>query len=493
MLTSDYRGIYEEFHTEFHSTNEKFETGFQEVGSSLRGDSAYEVAVDNGFYGTEKEWLESLKGKDGYIPIKGEDYFTEADKEELVDKVFAELPNIEVDATTMIETTYADLKILRDNAGLKAGGYYRITDYVTTTVQEATQSAGHPFDILVRAVSETEIETKASAVLRDGDEYFANNDLSAWELWYSLDNDVNRFAWADEVNGKGVIFRMIDENGNDCPYDYKNIQMQDALNTADETYYYTFDTNGEDLSLDSSQCYDNVIRKYVDGTQRVNRIIFKSANHKEINNNFFDTLCYNNTLEGRCRNLHFERECYGNKFGYGCSTSNFETKFKNNVVGGEVQSINVGKGASNNVFNSCIYYSTFGTYFRNNHVASYTYYSDFGHYVQNMIMGKDAENMQTHFRYLIVEGNNTYFNLVKDDSIAARTYVANITVAQGTSGKSADRLIINIDQASQAYKLTYAKNSSGELKQYCEADKENITVDDVIAALPIYDGGVVEV
>ena len=30
-----------------------------------RGKSAYEVAVDNGFIGTEQEWLESLKGKDG--------------------------------------------------------------------------------------------------------------------------------------------------------------------------------------------------------------------------------------------------------------------------------------------------------------------------------------------------------------------------------------------------------------------------------------------
>lgn len=30
-----------------------------------RGKSAYEVAVDNGFSGTEQEWLESLKGKDG--------------------------------------------------------------------------------------------------------------------------------------------------------------------------------------------------------------------------------------------------------------------------------------------------------------------------------------------------------------------------------------------------------------------------------------------
>lgn len=374
----------------------------------------------------------------------------------------------------VIETSYEKLKELRDTENLKAGYLYHITDYVTTTTQEYTQSAGHSFDIILRAVSKNRLESKATATHHDGDEYFANNDLSAWEVWYSLDNDVTRFAWADEVNGKGVIFRMIDENGNDCPYDFKNIQMQDALNTADETYYYTFDTNGEDLSLDSSQCYDNVIRKYVDGSQRINRIIFITQNYKEINNNFFDVGCYNNTLDGRCRNLRFERECYGNKFGYGCTTSNFETKFRNNIVGGEVQSINVGKGASNNVFNSCVYYSTFGTYFRNNHVASYTYYSDFGHYVQNMIMGKDAENMQTHFRNLIVEGNNTYFNLVKDDSIAAKTYVANITVAQGASGKSADRLMINIDRASQAYKLTYAKNSSGELVRYCEADNGGV-------------------
>ena len=29
------------------------------------GKSAYEIAVDNGFEGSETEWLESLKGKDG--------------------------------------------------------------------------------------------------------------------------------------------------------------------------------------------------------------------------------------------------------------------------------------------------------------------------------------------------------------------------------------------------------------------------------------------
>ena len=34
-------------------------------GSGTAGKSAYEIAVDNGFVGTETEWLESLKGSDG--------------------------------------------------------------------------------------------------------------------------------------------------------------------------------------------------------------------------------------------------------------------------------------------------------------------------------------------------------------------------------------------------------------------------------------------
>ena len=43
------------------------------------GKSAYELAVQNGFEGSETEWLESLHGKDGYTPIKGVDYFDGTD------------------------------------------------------------------------------------------------------------------------------------------------------------------------------------------------------------------------------------------------------------------------------------------------------------------------------------------------------------------------------------------------------------------------------
>lgn len=46
----------------------------------MYGLSAYEVAVKNGFVGTEEEWLESLKGEDG------KDYvITEADYNAIAD------------------------------------------------------------------------------------------------------------------------------------------------------------------------------------------------------------------------------------------------------------------------------------------------------------------------------------------------------------------------------------------------------------------------
>ena len=64
--------------------------------SAQNGKSAYEIACENGFEGTEKEWLESLKGekgeqgeaglngKDGADGKDGQDYIlTEADKAEI--------------------------------------------------------------------------------------------------------------------------------------------------------------------------------------------------------------------------------------------------------------------------------------------------------------------------------------------------------------------------------------------------------------------------
>lgn len=95
---------------------------------------------------------------------------------------------------TMLPVTYSELVTLRDNSQLIPGQQYRITDYVTTTSQTDTISAGHQFDIIVTADSENTLNEKARAIQHEGDIYFADSDLNAWEIWYCLDNDTNRFA-----------------------------------------------------------------------------------------------------------------------------------------------------------------------------------------------------------------------------------------------------------------------------------------------------------
>ena len=55
-------------------------------GGGANGKSAYELAVSEGYEGTLAEWLESLNGDPGPrgpIPIKGVDYFTDAEVEEI--------------------------------------------------------------------------------------------------------------------------------------------------------------------------------------------------------------------------------------------------------------------------------------------------------------------------------------------------------------------------------------------------------------------------
>ena len=143
-----------------------------------------------------------------------------------VDGVFIGNDNV------IAEKTYAQLLALANAGTMIPGQMYRITDYVTTTTQTKTSSAGHAFDLIVTAISGSEIdEAHVVAIQHAGDTYFADNDLAAWEVHYCLQNDTDRFAWADDENGKGVIYRLVDEFGNDCPYDFKNILFERTLCT----------------------------------------------------------------------------------------------------------------------------------------------------------------------------------------------------------------------------------------------------------------------
>lgn len=141
-----------------------------------------------------------------------------------------EIPEIELLECVEWQT----LKTRAKNGELEPGKQYRITDYVTATAQDKTISQKMAFDLIVTADSSTTVNCVARAIQHESprsanarpvaSDYFQDCKLSMWKVWYCLENDTNRFAWADE-NGKGVIFRLIDEFGNDAPYDFKNIQF----------------------------------------------------------------------------------------------------------------------------------------------------------------------------------------------------------------------------------------------------------------------------
>lgn len=104
----------------------------------------------------------------------------------------------DIQSIQIVKISYKELYNLKENANLKSGTFYRITDYECTTTQADSRSANHPFDIIVQALDESTLSENAQAIQHEGDEYFANAKLETWQLKYTIDNDASRFAWAKE-------------------------------------------------------------------------------------------------------------------------------------------------------------------------------------------------------------------------------------------------------------------------------------------------------
>ena len=456
--------------------------------------------------------------------------------------------------------TYAELIALRGSSSLVAGMQYRITDYACTTTQENTQSAGHPFDIIVTADNENTLNEKARAIQHEGDTYFADCDLSAWKIWYCLDNDATRFAWADSVNGKGVIYRMIDEWNNDVPYDFKNIQFKryildannaiatnvakdgelnavktklgeishrihtslwyygeyvtdvypDAeigrkyvpygdifynndgpgvlcpINEANSNWFYTFsDTSFNDSTLTGQgNVHDNVVKgnKYalvtIDGEGRysfeeqenicLNDIIFIGNNcysnsfGNNCNSNTFGNNCYSNSFGNNCYSNTFGNNCYSNSFGNNCYSNTFGNYCYYNSFGNNCNSNTFGNNCNSNTFGNYCYYNSFG---------DNCYYNSFGN---NCYSIKFATSSSATTKYNFYQhnhfGDGCQFILFKGaETASSSAQVQNYNFAQGLQGTSSAYLTIDGVQ-SRAYETKVAKNSSGELKIYCEAD-----------------------
>ena len=351
-----------------------------------------------------------------------------------------------------IMVNYADLVTLRNNGELKQGSSYRITDYTCTTTQTNTQSAGHLFDIIVTADSETELNENARAAHHSGDTYFQNCDLSSWELKYCIDNDTDRFAWADTTNGKGVIYYMKDELENECPYDFKNIQFkrwavtsvtsntmnQETLESLNRTFVFDGDTTKFQVHFGykSSNCIygttTHVVNPNNTGWYYTFSIILYDVVSSEYSlndiedgsikgNNYYNDEggggFYGNTIKPRYDNMASDHDgidgaqvlnnivlngyyengddtyiygCNNNSFGGNCYNSTFGNQFYNNSFGNDCSLNTFGNFYNSNSFGDGCYSNSFGNGCRSNSFGDDCISNSLGNNCQYNTFGNDC-------------------------------------------------------------------------------------------------------
>lgn len=245
-------------------------------------------------------------------------------------------------AEMMIEVSYGDLVTLRNGGGLIPGCKYRINDYVATTTQEGTESADHPFDLILTAYSPTILSERAVAIQHADDTYFSAS-ISDWRVWYSLDNNADIFKWADTANGKGVIFRLIDEYGNDFPFDFKGIIFGGI---------YSCNQNANPI-------YDGTTDFSKGGGIRNVRVIGSRTSGRYLRFNSFAMNCNNITLgEDASDNsfkfasdIVFGRSCENNEIGYYCSNITLGDRCSDNSIDRidvGISDIDLGRGCERN-------------------------------------------------------------------------------------------------------------------------------------------------
>lgn len=404
---------------------------------------------------------------------------------------------------SMAEVTHAELKALRDGGALVAGKQYRITDYVCTTVQEDTQAADHQFDIIVTADDASTLNENARACLHDGDEYFAGSKLEAWKLKYTIDNDPERFVWADEENGKGVIYQMIDEWNNECPYDFKNIMFKRYFDE-DAGYYkqgeseenkwcYTFcmldffDGLAHDVTVeqekyisDEGMYYHNLGNKinpnYDDwaiggdmpkGAYKLNDNVFvtdtdisaieEDYSYGEFFGFYFNTIgdncysntfgnnCYSNTFGDNCNYNTFGDSCYSNTFGNGCGNNTFDNECSFNTFGNSCSSSIFGKGCYSNTFGNECNFNTFG-----NGCYSNTFGNSCGHNTFGTSSGA-----KSYYRYITLESGVQYIYLDCSATTSSSNLAQNVHVNSCVAGTHDNLKTLTLATAKNAFLTTF--------------------------------------
>ena len=480
-----------------------------------------------------------------------------------------------------INTTWAQLKTLRDGGTLVPGQWYRITDFVTTVnpyTNQNARSAAHAFDVLVMALSASVLCEDAYAVLHSGDTYFASSKLEAWQLRYTIDNvqwslkagiyatDSEGYSfvkegtievdgttyilwkgdamfsedWADYAvsvdenvdspmyayygpddfdpedpeetgtiatvitetnNGKGTILWMKDEFGNECAYDFKNVQFKrwkvtdsmsgrtgftdtymcgDVNNTPanlsveDETDFiwaYTFssdNTGGEqiDYSLDGTHnVYGNVIKEMGDGSLN-NNVLFGEGNYsntfsQNCSYNSFSKNCYGNSFSQNCWYNSFSQNCYGNSFSQNCYGNSFSQGCQNNSFSQGCQNNSFSQNCNSNSFSQNCNSNSFSQYCQFNSFSQNCSYNSFSQNCNSNSFSQNVNHVTLGTNYMQnieIGAGNQYITLTCSASATAQQPCKNVKVNMGVNNTTTNKAIA-ITTKNQAYQTVVASEN----------------------------------
>ena len=195
--------------------------------------------------------------------------------------------------------------------------------------------------------------------------------------------------------GNGTILWMKDEWGNECPYDFKNIQFKrwkatDAISgrkglnglymvaepdnaannlsvddTEDYIWAYTFSSDNSggdqtDFSLGGHNVHDNVFKPY--GDLLPNNVMFGGDNY----GNSFGLNCYYNSWGNSCNSNSWGNSCQNNSWGKSCYSNSWGNECSRNSWGNGCYSNSWGDNCYNNSWGNECRYNSWGNDCDNN-------------------------------------------------------------------------------------------------------------------------------
>lgn len=231
----------------------------------------------------------------------------------------------------MINILYNNLKTLITNNQLVPEEQYRITDYVTTVSKANYTSAGYKFNIVVTALTTNTLYEYATLMANSTETYFDANALLLYNIKYNVNNIIPGYYndWID-TNGKGCIYYMVDNKGNEAPFDFKNIKYNGK-------FLFNNTLDGSDTSQTVST-YNSIKEAIDDDTFNIPQVSFIDE-------------CHNVSIDINAEQVSIS-ECNNLQIGKSCQDCEF-SEVSNVVVGddfihSELTFINGGKIGNNN-------------------------------------------------------------------------------------------------------------------------------------------------